>query len=325
MAKKFVRGVTGVDDIEKFDKSLTNVNDLVSDGQNTYLHTKKGKDEFYYNITSSVNNVQSSDDTLTITKENNTVSIANKNLATKQELAIKENTLSVDYGISKKTTGNTSTLGLEYTKADRLDLNELENGAIRGANLLNAPSSDFFFVDSYTEYNYCIQYAIKLTDYLNTSYRRTRQNGVWGPWREQVGDKSVIDNLLAQKQNTITNNTSIGVSGTELRQLYTNKQSYTHANGILNTHVKSVSQNTSVTTPEEEFNFIVKINKGAGDATFVLNDHDKIKFSNIMTSYGQNNSVRISGCTFKLSGSSLTVSTGNNVDQNYVITFSDII
>lgn len=29
MSKKFVRGVTGVDDIEKFDKSLTNVNDLI--------------------------------------------------------------------------------------------------------------------------------------------------------------------------------------------------------------------------------------------------------------------------------------------------------
>ena len=33
MAKKFVRGVTGVEDIESFDKSLTNVNDIVSDGR----------------------------------------------------------------------------------------------------------------------------------------------------------------------------------------------------------------------------------------------------------------------------------------------------
>lgn len=87
MAKKFVRGVTGVDDIEKFDKTLTNVNDLISDGQNTYVHTKKGKNEFYYNITNAVNQVQSGDNTLTITKENDTISISNKSLATKQELA----------------------------------------------------------------------------------------------------------------------------------------------------------------------------------------------------------------------------------------------
>ena len=48
MAKKIVRGVTGVDNIESFDKTLTNVNDLISDGKNTYVHTKKGKNEFYY-------------------------------------------------------------------------------------------------------------------------------------------------------------------------------------------------------------------------------------------------------------------------------------
>jgi len=44
-----------------------------------------------------------------------------------------------------------------------------------------------------------------------------------------------------------------------------------------------------------------------------------------MTTYGDNNTVRISGCVFSLSGSTLTVSTANNTQQNYVITFSDII
>jgi hypothetical protein len=51
MAKKFVRGVTGVDNIDKFDKSLTNVNDIISDGQDTYVHTKKGKVESYFKLT----------------------------------------------------------------------------------------------------------------------------------------------------------------------------------------------------------------------------------------------------------------------------------
>lgn len=329
MAKKFVRGVAGVDDIEKFDKSLTNVNDLVSDGQNTYIHTKKGKTDLYYNITNAVNEVQNSDGTLTITKNNDTVTIANKTLATKQELATKENTLSVDYGISKGTSGNTTKIGIEYsTVASGFNLNNLANGYVRGEMLLNAPNDwGWFFISSASLAggNYIIQEAVTILETYNTRYIRSKQAGSWGKWREQVGDKSVIDGLLAQKQNTITNNTSIGVSGTGLRQLYTNKQTYSHDNGILKTHVKSLSSNTSVTTPEEEYNFIVKINKGATFATFTLNEHDKTKFTNIITTYGKDNTVRISGCVFTLSGSTLTVSTTNNTNQNYVITLSDII
>lgn len=321
MAKKFVRGVTGVDDIESFDKTLTNVNDLISDGQNTYVHTKKGKNEFYYKVTDGVTSVNSTGGTISVEKSDN----GTVNLNTNPQKVLEHDNLLTDYGISKTTSGNTTKLALEYTKADRFDLNKLSNGRIRGANLLNAPSSDFYYVSSFSEYTYCIQEATKLTDYLNTTFRRTRQEGVWGPWREQVGDKSVIDGLLAQKQNTITNNTSIGVNGSGLQQLYTQKQTYNVSGGLLKTHVKSVAQNTSVSTAEEEFNFIAKIDKGVPSVNFTLNEHDTAKFNNIMTTYGQNNTVRISGCVFTLSGSTLTVSTTNNTDQNYVITFSDII
>lgn len=87
MAKKFVRGVTGVDDIEKFDKTLTNVNDILSDGQDTFVHTKKGKTESYYKLTDSVKEVESSDNMLTISKDDNgTVSIANNGLATAKDV-----------------------------------------------------------------------------------------------------------------------------------------------------------------------------------------------------------------------------------------------
>ncbi len=313
MAKKFVRCVTGVDDIDKLDKSLTSVNDLVSDGQNTYVHTKKGKNEYYYNITNTVNEIKSSDGTLTITKENNTVSIANTRLATKQELETKENTLSVDNGISKTKIGNNTTLGIEYARKEgSFDLNNLSNGLVRCGDFKNAPlSKTWFFVSSFTEASSTIQHATTLTDNKNTSYIRVKQNNIWGPWRQQVGDKSVIDDLLALKQSTITNNTSIGVSGTGLRQLYTNKQSYSHDNGILKTHIKSVSQNTSVSSAEEEYYFIVKINKGATSSTFTLNANDQTKFTNIISAYGSNNTVCISGCVFTLSGSTLTVSTTN--------------
>ena len=163
-------------------------------------------------------------------------------------------------------------------------------------------------------------------DDKSTTYRRVKNNGVWGEWREQVGDKSVIDAALTLKHNRLSSNTSIGVlSNDTLRQLYTLNQTYTHTNGTLKTHVKSVSSNTSVTTAEEEFNFILKINKGQQSATFTLNEHDKNHFNSIITAYGVDSSVRINGCLLTLSNSTLTVSTDANTGSNLVITFSDIL
>ena len=131
--------------------------------------------------------------------------------------------------------------------------------------------------------------------------------------------------IVNAKQNSLRSNGSIAVSGEFLRQLYALKQTYTHANCVLKTHVKSVSLNTSVNTPEEEFNFILKINQGQQSATFTLNEHDKDKFNNIITAYGVENAVRINGCLFTLSDTNLTVSTDMNTGSNLVITFSDII
>ena len=328
MAKKFVRGVTGIEDIESYDKTLTNVNDILSDGQDTYVHTKKGKTESYYKLTDSVKQVKSTDNMLTISKDDTgNVSISNNNLATKEDLAGKENTLSVDYGISKTTSGNTTKLGIEYTKVpDSFDVNSLTNGFVRGYNLTNTPSTGWYFVETFGEGSYAVQIATALLS-PNTRHVRLKTEGTWGAWREQVGDKSVIDALLAQKQDTLTSNASIGVlPNNQLRQLCYNKQTYTHVgNGLLRTHVKSVSNNTNMNTALEEYNFIVNINQNAPSAVFTLNDIDKTYFTKIINTYGSNNTVRISGCVFTLSGSNLTVTTTSNTNQNYVITFSDIL
>lgn len=358
MAKKFVRGVTGVDNIENFDKSLTNVNDLISDGQATYVHTKKGKNEKYVNITDKITSITSGDTGLldvSMTGDNNatitpkhdaqkeqslestrgTVSIQKGGNGTSETTKVDTNpqkvlehdNLLTDYGISKTKSGNTLKLALEYTNvSDGFDLNNLTNGYVKGYNLTKAPQDNkWYYASSFGDNNYSIQEAI-LLNVPNTIYRRVRDNGVWQPWREQVGDKSIIDGLLAQKQNTLSPNTSIGVlSNNQLRQLFAFKNNYNHTNGLLKTHIKSLAENTSPNTPVEEFNFIVKINKGASSTSFTLNEYDKNKFANIMISYGENNTVRISGCVFTLSGSTLTVSTTNNTAQNYVITFSDII
>ena len=121
MAKKFVRGVTDIEDIESYDKTLTNVNDILSDGQDTYVHTKKGKTESYYKLTDGVNKVQSSDNTLTITKENDTVTIANNTLATKQELATKQNTLTAGAGINL----NNNTISIIHTPESTVNCNNI--------------------------------------------------------------------------------------------------------------------------------------------------------------------------------------------------------
>jgi hypothetical protein len=324
MAKKFVRGVTGVDDIESFDKSLTNVNDLISDGQNTYVHTKKGKNEFYYKVTDGVTSVKSTNSTINVEKSDDGA----LKLDTNPQKVLEHDNLLTNYGISKTTSGNTTKLGIEYTRVpDGFDLNGLQNGRVRAVKLLNAPSSNTgYFVSAYSEGDYTIQDAITLKDNTNTTFRRIKSSGVWGSWSQQVGDKSVIDGLLANKQDALNSSLSIGVSlGKWLRQLYINNQTYNTANGMMKTHVKSIANNVSVETAEEEFNFIVKINKGASSVNFTLNTNDTTKFSNIMRAYGSNNTVNINDCVFTLSGSTLSVSTTNNTAQNYVITFSDII
>ena len=359
MAKKFVRGVTGIEDIESYDKTLTNVNDILSDGQDTYVHTKKGKTESYYKLTDSLKSVVSDNsDLITVTKDDttNTATLSPKHdsqkeqslESTRQTVSIQKgangtsettkvdtnpqkvlehDNLLTDYGISKTTTSNKTKLGLEYTRVqDGFDLNGLLNGRVRSWKYLNAPTNDnWYFVSAYSEGGYTFQEAIDYRSGVNVTYRRLKTYNSWGPWREQVGDKSVIDTMLAQKQNTVVNNASIGVVGTGLRQLYALKQTYTVTGGLLKTHVKSVSENTRVNTADEEFNFILKINKGVASVSFTLNTQDTTKFTNIMNTYASNNTVSISGCVFTLSGSNLTVSTTNNTNQNYVITFSDII
>lgn len=125
---------------------------------------------------------------------------------TNPEKVLEHDNLLTDYGISKTSTGNTTKLGIEYTKVeDGFDLNGLLNGRVRGINLLNAPTSNtWFFVQAFTQADDTIQHAVNLVDLYNTSYIRRRDAGVWGEWREQVGDKSVIDATINQLTSRVT-------------------------------------------------------------------------------------------------------------------------
>ena len=248
MAKKFVRGITDVKTINNQDYDTNNVNDLLSDGQYNYIHRKKGKNEEYHNLTDNIKTL-SSDNTelLAVTNNNkttNTATLHPKHDAQKEQLlestrntvtihhgtngtpekttvdtnpakVLEHDNLINEYGISKTQSGNITKLGLLYTPVpNNFDLNTLYNGCIRAGSFKNAPKNNtWFFVSSFVEGDYTIQEAITLIDDKNTTYRRLKNNGVWGLWREQVGDKSVIDSLLAQKEqllestrNTVTIN-----------------------------------------------------------------------------------------------------------------------
>ena len=245
MAKKIVRGITDVKTINNQDFDTNNVNDLLSDGQYNYIHRKKGKIEEYHNLTDNIKTI-SSDNTelLSVTNNNkttNTATLHPKHDAQKEQLlestrdtitinhgtngtdekttvdtnpqkVLEHENLQTGYGISKTTTGNTTTLGLEYTRVEPgFDLNNLENGCVRCGEFVNSPKEQtWFYVSSFGDYNFTIQEATELLT-PNTTFIRLRYNGVWGEWREQVGDKSVIDALLSQKQDVLTAGTGITI------------------------------------------------------------------------------------------------------------------
>ena len=364
MAKKFVRGITDIKEINKQDFDTNNVNDLLSDGEHNYIHRKKkDNSEEYHNLTDNLKTITSDNtDLISVTNDNNstnsatihpkhdtqkeqtiestrnTITITHGENATTETTKVDTNpqkvleheNLLTDYGINKTISGNTIKLSCIYTLVDNgFDLNTLYNGNVRGSNLLHSPiDNTFFFVKAYSDGNNIIQEAIKLFSSTNVKYIRQKTSatgGEWGEWREQLTQASAIYALLDNKQNTITTNSSIGVVGSGLIQLYKSSQTYTHSNGFLKTHAKTVSLNTNISSIGEEYNFIVKLNKNVSSINFTLNSYDTTKFSYIIGAYGENNSVRISGCVFTLNDSTLTVSTTNNTEHNYVITFSDII
>ena len=360
MAKKIVRGITDVKTINNQDYDTNNVNDLLSDGQYNYIHRKKGESEEYHNLTDNIKTL-SSDNTelLSVTNNNkttNTATLHPKHDAQKEQvLESTRNTVTINHGtngtaekttvdtnpekvlehenlqtyhgISKTTSGSTIRLGIEYKQINEpLDLNTVTDRLVRSNKFINAPKENtWFFVSSFTEHDYTVQEAVTIDDAKNTTYRRLKRSGDWGEWREQVGDKSVIDGLLAQKQNTIISNASIGVINNSLQQLYCWYETYTHENALLKTYVKSISSNTNVATQEEEFNFILKINQGFQSASFTLREHEKMKFSSIITAYATGNAVVINGCLFTLSDHTLTVTIDGDTARDHVITFSDII
>ena len=116
MAKKIVRGITDVKTITNQDFDTNNVNDLLSDGQYSYIHRKKGKSEEYHNLTDNIKTISSDNtDLLAVTnnnKTNNTATLHPKHDAQKEQvLQSTRNTVTIQHGTNgtpEKTTVDTN-------------------------------------------------------------------------------------------------------------------------------------------------------------------------------------------------------------------------
>ena len=284
MAKKIVRGITDVKTITNQDFDTNNVNDLLSDGQYSYIHRKKGKSEEYHNLTDNIKTISSDNtDLLAVTnnnKTNNTATLHPKHDAQKEQvLESTRNTISINhgtngtdekttvdtnpkkvlehenlqttYGVSKSTASNITTLGLEYTKVnDGFDLNNLVNGCIRGENLLNTPDSGtWFFVSSHSGMSTTFQEALTIDGTTFRLYKRYKgTDNTWKPWREQVTDKSTLDNLLAQKQNKLTAMGGISITGDSISLTTIDQYSEDLNNLIYNCLVKPTNDAPNLPT-----------------------------------------------------------------------------
>ena len=116
MAKKIVRGITDVKTITNQDFDTNNVNDLLSDGQYSYIHRKKGKSEEYHNLTDNIKTISSDNtDLLAVTnnnKTNNTATLHPKHDAQKEQvLESTRSTINIHHGTNgtdEKTTVDTN-------------------------------------------------------------------------------------------------------------------------------------------------------------------------------------------------------------------------
>ena len=122
MAKKIVRGITDVKNITKQGFDTNNVNDLLSDGEHSYIHRKKkDNSEEYHCLTDNIKTIKNGDpDLLTVSSDtvNNTVSLTVKHDDSKQDRLVPGNGITINennvISSNASTTVLTSPNGTEY-------------------------------------------------------------------------------------------------------------------------------------------------------------------------------------------------------------------
>lgn len=294
MAKKFTRGITNIKNILKQGFDTNNVNDLLSDGEHNYIHRKKkDKSEEYHCLTDNIKTIKSDNtDLLTLTnynKSNNTATLhPHHDQLKEQAIASTRNTITIEHGEN----GTSETTKVDTNPAIVLEHDNL----IAGLNLTKEHNTS----NNTT--------TLKLSEDFTQRVAQAESN---------------ITDLQNNKQNVLISNSSIGIlNNNSLKQLFYYKKTYSVGASYLKTHVKSLAQTSNMNTSQDEYNFALRVAQGATQVEFSLNEADTNYFANIV---GVNRLTNISGCSCLLNGSTLTVTTNNNAEGNYIISFSTII
>ena len=214
MAKKIVRGITDVKTINNQDFDTNNVNDLLSDGQYSYIHRKKGKSEEYHNLTDNIKTISSDNtDLLTVTNNNKTTNSATlhpKHDAQKEQvLESTRNTVTIDHG-----TNGTP----EKTTVDTNPQKVLEHSNLRGN----------------TEYVKIAHNAGEETTLINS---------------EKITEKfNSVDSALQSKQNKLTAVGGVTISGVNIFLTYLDNYSEDLNNLTYTCYAKPINNTPNLPT-----------------------------------------------------------------------------
>ena len=210
MAKKIVRGITDIKNITKQGFDTNNVNDLLSDGEHSYIHRKKkDNSEEYHCLTDNIKTIKSGDvGLMDVTKDtaNNTVTLTVKHDTSKQ------GKLTPGYGI-KIDDNNTITGNVPTKVAEQYDLNGFTEGVVKGFKLTNAPDQNWWVVIAYSEGNYTIQEAFKFVTSGKYVEKRVRykQGSTWTEWVDTVPDSA--SKVVLTSPNGTTYNLTVTDAG----------------------------------------------------------------------------------------------------------------
>lgn len=308
MAKKFVRGITGIKKIDKQDLDTNNVNDLLSDGEHNYIHRKKkDKTEEYHNLTNNIKTIEATNNgLLTVKNENNT-----KNKATltvhhdpqkEQKLYSTDGTIDIVHGDNG--TGEFTNVDVNPKKVLTHD-NLVSNSQY--VTLSHAENSNT------TEIN---------TVALENKISELEQNGGGGQKTLVSPNESIT--IYEDTYNTFVDVNlemlvPILAEIFEVTDTQVNGQYYHHTDAFLKTVTKPLIGN------ESNFYLLLNMNKGKTQASFELTPDDVRAFTSLIDDFGLNNKIDINGVEFTLNGQTLSVNTNNATSNKFVTSFSAVI
>ena len=183
MAKKFVRGITEIRTINNQDFDTNNVNDLLADGNDNYIHRRKSdKSEEYHCLTDNIKTIKSSNEYLSVTNDNatNTATLTVNHDKTKQDK------LTASGGIDL--TNNNLTLKIYPTYGS--DLNTLLETCLAKPNSSATNMPTGALPEGIVEVKFCrgvcIQKYVTYNNtgyYVRTGYDLTTDNPKWSNWK----------------------------------------------------------------------------------------------------------------------------------------------